>query len=77
MSLSRDSRTEKKLKAFMRARYRLKQQFEYIDFCEDVLIPEVEKLKQGKPVLGLDAGVAFDLVIDDADTDSPKTTDAN
>lgn len=77
MSLSRDSRTEKKLKAILRAKFRLKQQFEYIDYCEDVLIPEVEKLKQGKPVLGLDAGVAFDLVIDDADPDSPKTHDAD
>jgi hypothetical protein len=77
LSLSRDSRTEKKLKAYMRAQFRLKQQFEYIDYCEDVLIPEVEKLKQGKPVLGLDAGVAFDLVIDDANPDSPKTPDAD
>lgn len=77
MSLSRDSRTEKKLKAFIRARFRLKQQFEYIDFTEDVLIPEVEKLKQGKPVLGLDAGMAFDLVIDDADPDSPKARDTD
>lgn len=76
MSLSRDSRTEKKLKAFLRARFRLKQQFEYIDFQEDVLIPEVEKLKQGKPVLGLDAGVAFDLVIDNASPDPAKAPDA-
>lgn len=72
MSLSRDSRTEKKLKAFLRARYRLKQQFDYIDFCEDILIPEVEKLKQGRSVLGLEAGKAFDLVIDDEDSDLPK-----
>jgi hypothetical protein len=77
MSLSRDSRTEKKLKALLRAKFRLKQQFEYIDYCEDVLIPEVEKLKQGKPVLGLDAGVAFDLVIDDAHPDTPQTDDAD
>lgn len=76
MSLSRDSRTEKKLKALLRAKFRLKQQFEYIDYCEDVLIPEVEKLKSGKPILGLDAGAAFDLVIDDANPDSPKSTDA-
>lgn len=75
MSLSRDSRTEKKLKAFMRARFRLKQQFEYIDFCEDTLIPEIEKLKQGKPILGLDANAAFDLVID-ADPDPDEATDA-
>ena len=48
-----------------------------IDYCEDVLIPEVEKLKQGKPVLGLNAGVAYDQVIDDAGSDSPKTDDVN
>lgn len=72
MSLSRDSRTEKKLKAFLRARFRLKQLFEYIDFCEDILIPEVEKLKQGRSVLGLEAGKAFDLVIDDEDSDLSK-----
>lgn len=77
MSLSRDSRTEKKLKALLRAKYRLKAQFDYIDFCEDVLIPEVERLKQGKSVLGLEAGMAFDLVIDDADTDSTQTNDAS
>lgn len=77
MSLSRDSRTEKKLKAFMRAKFRLKQQFEYIDYCEDVLIPEVEKLKQGLPILGLDAGTAFDLVIDDADSDTPQKADSD
>lgn len=76
MSLSRDSRTEKKLKAVLRAQFRLKQQFEYIDFCEDTLIPEVEKLKQGKSVLGLDAGTAFDLVIDDSRPDSTEAHDA-
>lgn len=77
MALSRDSRTEKKLKALLRAKFRLKQQFEYIDYCEDTLIPEIEKLKAGRSVLGLDAGMAFDLVIDDADTDTPKTSDAH
>lgn len=65
------------MKALLRAKFRLKQQFEYIDYCEDVLIPEVEKLKQGLPVLGLEAGMAFDLVIDDANPDSaaPRDTD--
>ncbi len=62
--LSRDSRTEKKLKAFRRAQFRLKQQFEYIDWTEDELLPEVEALKSGKSVLGLPEGTAFDLVID-------------
>ena len=65
MPLSRDSRTEKKLKAIRRAEFRLKQQFEYIDWTEDVLLPEVEALKSGKSILGLPEGAAFDLVIDE------------
>lgn len=65
--LSRDSRQEKKLKAFRRAQFRLKQQFEYIDWTEDVLLPEVEALKSGKSVLGLPEGAAFDLVLDAQD----------
>lgn len=63
MSLSRDSRAEKKLKALRLAQFRLKQRFDMIDFVEDVLMPEVEAMKAGKPVLGLDAGAAFDLVV--------------
>jgi hypothetical protein len=73
LSLSRDSRQERKLKAFRRAQFRLKQQFEYIDWTEDVLLPEVEALKSGKSVLGLPEGAAFDLVIDE--NPDPATTD--
>ena len=63
MSLSRDSRQERKLKALRRAQFQLKQRFERIDFEEDVLMPEIEALKAGKSVLGLDAGSAFDIQI--------------
>lgn len=66
MPLSRDSRTEKKLKALRRAEFRLKQTFEYIDWTEDVLFPEIEALKAGRPVLGLEAGAVFDLQVTDA-----------
>jgi hypothetical protein len=66
LPLSRDSRTEKKLKALRRAEFRLKQQFEYIDWTEDVLYPEIEALKSGRPVLGLEAGAVFDLQVTDA-----------
>ena len=69
--LSRDSRQERKLKAFRRAQFRLKQQFEYIDWTEDVLLPEVEALKSGKSVLGLPDGAAFDLVIDESPDPTP------
>jgi hypothetical protein len=64
MSLSRDSRAERKLKAYRRYQFSLKQRFERIDWEEDVLLPEIEKLKSGKPVLGLPEGAAFDLVIE-------------
>ena len=75
MSLSRDSRQERKLKAFRRAQFNLKQLFERIDWTEDVLLPEVEALKSGKSVLGLPEGAAFDLVID-ANPDTPAPADS-
>ena len=59
MSLSRDSRQEKKLKALKRAQFALKQRFERIDFEEDVINPLIEDYKAGKPVLGLPAAAAF------------------
>lgn len=65
MSLSRDSRQERKLKAIRWAQFRLKQRLEAIDWIEDALLPEVEALKSGKSVLGLPEGVAFDIQIDD------------
>ena len=46
------------------AQWRLKQRLETIDFLEDELGPEVEALKAEKPVLGLEGGVAFDIVIE-------------
>ena len=67
MSLSRDSRQERKLKAFRRAQFRLKQNFERIDWEEDVLLPEIESLKAGKSVLGLPEGTVFDLTIEHED----------
>lgn len=73
MSLSRDSRAERKLKAFRRAQFRLKQSLERIDFEEDFLLPEIEALKSGKPVLGLPDNAAFDIVIEtDADRHQDK-----
>lgn len=79
MPLSRDSRTEKKLKALRRAEFRLKQTFEYIDWTEDVLFPEIEALKAGRPVLGLEAGAVFDLQVTDAHStlgDTARPVDA-
>jgi hypothetical protein len=65
MSLSRDSRAERKLKAIRRAQFRLGQSLERIDWEEDSLLPEIEALKSGKSVLGLPEGSAFDIVIDE------------
>jgi 1-acyl-sn-glycerol-3-phosphate acyltransferase len=65
VALSRDSRAEKKLKAFRMAQFRLKQRLEAIDWMEDVLYPEVEALKSGKSVLGLPEGTAFDITIEE------------
>jgi hypothetical protein len=64
VSLSRDSRQERKLKAVRRAQFRLKQNLERIDWEEDELQPEIEALKSGKSVLGLPDGMAFDIVIE-------------
>ena len=77
MSLSRDSRQERKLKAFRRAQFRLKQAIERIDWEEDFLLPEVEALKSGKPVLGLPAGSAFDIQIELEQHEVPATNHAN
>lgn len=76
MSLSRDSRQERKLKAFRRAQFALKQRFERIDFEEDVLMPEIEALKAGKSVLGLPDGAAFDLVIE-RDENRPQASSSD
>ena len=64
MSLSRDSRQERKWKAWRRMQFALKQRFERIDFEEDVLGPEIEQIKAGKSVMGLPEGAAFDIQVD-------------
>lgn len=68
MPLSRDSRSERKWKAYRRAEFRLKQVLERIDFEEDVLMPEIEALKSGKSVASLPAGSAFTLEVVDETT---------
>lgn len=51
----RQSREHKKWLAARRAQFRLKQQFDYIDFVEDVLMPETEALLAGKVTLEIEA----------------------
>ena len=77
MSLSRDSRQERKLKAFRRAQFRLKQSLERIDWEEDVLTPEIEALKGGRSVLGLPEGAAFDITIEDDEVRTARTDDTH
>jgi hypothetical protein len=72
--LSRDSRAERKLKAIRRAQFRLKQALERVDWEEDILLPEIEALKAGKSVLGLPAGSAFDIVVEDAAAGQSETS---
>jgi len=52
---TRQSREHKKWLAARRAQFRLKQQFDYIDFVEDVLGPESEALLAGKVHLEIEA----------------------
>lgn len=67
MSLSRDSRVERKLKAIRWAQFRLKQRLEAIDWQEEVLLPEIEKLKASGAVLGLPEGSVIEFVIEHED----------
>jgi hypothetical protein len=48
----------KKWLAARRAQFRLKQQFEYIDFMEDVINPEAEALLSGKVRLEIESSAA-------------------
>lgn len=52
---TRQSREHKKWLAARRAQFRLKQQFDYIDFVEDVLGPESEALLSGKVHLEIES----------------------
>lgn len=51
---TRQSREHKKWLVARRAQFRLKQQFEYIDFVEDILGPESEALLSGKVTLEIE-----------------------
>jgi hypothetical protein len=65
MSLSRDSRAERKLKLYMRSAHRLKQGMERIDYEEDVILPMLEAIKSGKSAMPeLPAGSSFDFQVE-------------
>jgi hypothetical protein len=64
------SKDVQKLKALRVAEFRLGQKFDYIDYVEDELKPEIAAALGGKPVLGLDAATKFTFeVVNDADPD--------
>ena len=76
MPLSRDSRAERKWKLWRRTEFRFKQGLERIDFEEDVLGPEIEAMKAGKPIAGLPAGAAFDIeFVHEVPDPHPSTAD--
>lgn len=77
MPLSRDSRSERKWKAYRRAEFRLKQAIQRIDWEEDVLMPEIEALKSGKSIANLPAGAAFDIQVEDEIPNPSPTSHAN
>lgn len=77
MSLSRDSKSERQLKAIRRAQFRLRQTLERIEWEESVLVPEIEALKAGRSVLGLPEGAAFDIQIVNEDPRQTQAEDAS
>jgi hypothetical protein len=66
----------RKLKAIRLAQWRLKQRLETIDYMEDDLQKEVNALLAGEPVLGLEGGVAFDIVIEHETPHPSKANDS-
>lgn len=77
MSISRDSRAERKWKAMRRAQFQLKQRLERIDWEEDELMPEIEAIKSGKRVAELPEGAAFDIEIVHEDPHQGPSGDAS
>jgi hypothetical protein len=53
------------MKAIRWAQFRLKQRLEAIDWQEEVLLPEIEKLKASGSVLGLPEGSVIEFVHED------------
>ncbi len=67
MALTRDSIDVRLAKAIVRAEFALKQKIARIKWEEKVLIPTVNKMLAGRPILGLKAGDTFDVeIVDDA-----------
>lgn len=74
MALSRDSRNEQIIKAIKRAEKRLEQRIDMINWEYDTLMPMIDAMKAGKPVLGLNAGANFEVVVEDANPVTAKAS---
>jgi hypothetical protein len=59
--LSRDSRQERKWKAWRRMQFAYLQRCQRIDFEEDVLGPEIEAMKSGKRVAEMPPAALFEI----------------
>jgi hypothetical protein len=68
--LSRDSLQERQLKVIRRAQFRLTQTLDRLQWEEDVLYPEIERLKAGKSILGLKEGAVFNIEVVNEDPDT-------
>jgi len=66
------SRNEKKLIAIERAKFRLKQRMEYIDFEYDVLRPVVSEFKAKARLPELPSELIVEMVKDETDTHQAK-----
>lgn len=71
MSLSRDTRNEKKLKAVRRAEFALRQRLERIDWEEDELLPEVSAFKAKAQLPELPNETIVDVVFEQV-ADAPR-----
>ena len=74
--LSRDSRQERKWKAWRRMQFAYMQRCQRIDFEEDVLGPEIEAMKSGKKVAEMPPAALFEVEFVDETPNPIQVTDA-
>lgn len=72
MSLSRDTRNEKKLKAIRRAEFALKQRLERIDWEEDSLLPEIDEFKSKAQLPELPSETIVEVHFEPAVSGAPR-----
>jgi hypothetical protein len=79
MSLSRDSKQERIWKAYRRAEFGLQQRIERINWEEDVLFPEIARMKANEAVLPeLTPGKLLEFeIVKDENPDSGTSGDAS